>query len=113
MYKYKGQTNELQGISFRIGEYKYKGSEIDRKFSINNLKRTIQQQAEKPLLQPSISRRKKLDLDYELSQNKNQKSDIENIVEQLLKPEEISQQLVHQWTFEKKKKKKKSKGLHL
>lgn len=30
LYKYKGQTSEVQGISFRIGEYKYKGSEIDR-----------------------------------------------------------------------------------
>jgi hypothetical protein len=94
-------------------EYKYKGSEIDRKFSINNLKRTIQQQAEKPLLQPSISRWKKLDFDHELSQNKLQQSSKENIVEQLLKPEEFSQQLPPQWTLEKKRKKKKSKGLHL
>lgn len=45
LYKYKGQTNELQGISFRIGEYKYKGSEIDRQFSIKNLERIIQQQS--------------------------------------------------------------------
>jgi len=47
------------------------------------------------------------------SQNKRQQSSKENIVEQLLKPEEISQQLPPQWTFEKKNKKKKSKGLHL
>lgn len=26
LLKYKGQTNELQGISFRIGEYKYKAA---------------------------------------------------------------------------------------
>ncbi len=44
LYKYKGQTNELQGISFRIGEYKYKGSEVDRQFSVKNLERLLQQQ---------------------------------------------------------------------
>ncbi|MEJ7674983.1 MAG: hypothetical protein WKF59_20350 [Chitinophagaceae bacterium] len=63
MYKYKGQTEELQGISFRIGEYKYKGSEIDRKFSINNLKRTIEQQAEKHLFRQHFSPKTKLDFD--------------------------------------------------
>src|SRR5439155_18139942 len=52
-YKYKGQTEELQGISFKIGQYKYKGSEIDRSFSLKNLQRTIQQQQKielKPVL---------------------------------------------------------------
>jgi hypothetical protein len=41
LYKYKGQTKELQGISFRIGNFKYKGSEIDRKFSLKNLEKAI------------------------------------------------------------------------
>lgn len=44
LYKYKGQTKELQGISFKIGEYKYKGSEIDRKFSVKNLDKEIYRQ---------------------------------------------------------------------
>ena len=113
LYKYKGQTTELQGISFKIGEYKFKGSEIDRKFSINNLQRTMEQQVQKPLLHSSISHREKLDFEYELSQNKNQKSNTENIIEQLFKPEESNYQLPPQWSFEKKNKKKKSKGLHL
>ncbi|MEJ7671711.1 MAG: hypothetical protein WKF59_03155 [Chitinophagaceae bacterium] len=43
LYKYKGQTSKLQGISFKIGEYKFKGSEIDRKFSIKNLENQINQ----------------------------------------------------------------------
>ncbi|RBQ56519.1 relaxase family protein, partial [Burkholderia contaminans] len=29
LYKYKSGTNEIQGISFSKGEYKFKGSEID------------------------------------------------------------------------------------
>lgn len=36
-FKYKGQTNEIQGISFSKGEYTFKGSEIDRSFSFSKL----------------------------------------------------------------------------
>lgn len=36
-YKHKGQTNEVQGISFKKGEHSFKGSEIDRKFSYSKL----------------------------------------------------------------------------
>lgn len=36
-YKHKGQTDEIQGISFKKGEYSFKGSEVDRKFSYSKL----------------------------------------------------------------------------
>lgn len=36
-YKYKGQTDEIQGISFRKGEHSFKGSDVDRKFSYSKL----------------------------------------------------------------------------
>jgi hypothetical protein len=36
-FKYKGQTNEVQGISFSKGDYSFKGSEIDRSFSYSKL----------------------------------------------------------------------------
>ena len=36
-FKYKGQTDEIQGISFSKGEYTFKGSEIDRNFSFSKL----------------------------------------------------------------------------
>ncbi|HBL34635.1 MAG TPA: hypothetical protein DDZ96_12600 [Porphyromonadaceae bacterium] len=36
-YKRKGQTCEVQGISFKKGEYCFKGSEIDRQFSYSRL----------------------------------------------------------------------------
>ena len=36
-FKYKGQTDEVQGISFSKGEYTFKGSEIDRNFSYYKL----------------------------------------------------------------------------
>ena len=36
-FKHKGQTDEIQGISFSKGEYTFKGSEIDRNFSFSKL----------------------------------------------------------------------------
>jgi hypothetical protein len=46
--KYKGHTNEVQGISFSKGEYKFKGSEIDRSLSYAKLVNAIEQQQPKP-----------------------------------------------------------------
>ena len=36
-FKHKGQTDEIQGISFSKGDYTFKGSEIDRSFSYSKL----------------------------------------------------------------------------
>lgn len=36
-FKYKGQSDVVQGISFAKGEYSFKGSEIDRGFSYSKL----------------------------------------------------------------------------
>ena len=38
-FKYRGQTGDVQGISFSKGEYTFKGSEIDRSFSFSKLDR--------------------------------------------------------------------------
>lgn len=46
--KYKGNTDEVQGISFSKGEYKFKGSEIDRSLSYAKLINAIQEQHVKP-----------------------------------------------------------------
>jgi Relaxase/Mobilisation nuclease domain len=43
-YKYKGQTQEKQGISFKMGACCFKGSEVDRKFSLAGLEKTLAQQ---------------------------------------------------------------------
>lgn len=40
-FKYKGQTNERQGVSFKLGEHCFKGSTIDRQFSYGNLEKTL------------------------------------------------------------------------
>lgn len=41
VFKYKGQTEERQGISFRLGTDCFKGSKVDRKFSPVNLEKTL------------------------------------------------------------------------
>ena len=46
--KYKGNTDEVQGISFSKGEYKFKGSEIDRSLSYAKLINAIQEQQVNP-----------------------------------------------------------------
>jgi hypothetical protein len=47
--KYKGKTDEVQGISFKKGDYSFKGSDIDRKFrysKLNNRLAANQEQTE-------------------------------------------------------------------
>lgn len=46
--KYKGNTNDVQGIGFSKGEYKFKGSEIDRSLSYGKIVTAIQEQQLKP-----------------------------------------------------------------
>jgi hypothetical protein len=46
--KYKSGTPEVQGISFSKGDYKFKGSEIDRSLSYAKLSQALEQQQVKP-----------------------------------------------------------------
>jgi len=46
--KYKSSTTEVQGISFSKGDYKFKGSEIDRSLSYAKLSLAIEQQQVNP-----------------------------------------------------------------
>jgi hypothetical protein len=62
-YKYKSGTQEVQGISFSKGQYKFKGSEIDRCLSYGRLKTAInerivqEQQPAKPPLADQLRQR--------------------------------------------------------
>ena len=40
-YKYKGQTEERQGISFKIGNISFKGSQVDRKFPLSGIEKVL------------------------------------------------------------------------
>ncbi len=112
LYKYKSETNEIQGISFKLEDFKYKGSEIDRKFSIGNLQKIIHQQEIQSILKsPSNSWVSKLLSQKTSLEINNDKSENKSIAEQLMKAEQSDQFLPHQLRFERKKKKKK--GLNL
>lgn len=113
LFKYKGQTKELQGISFKIGDYKYKGSEIDRKFSVNNLQKILQrQQAEKLFTSPGALRySKNVSEDRELEINKPLNKEL-RILHELIRPEQKDQSIPPDWRLQKKRKKK-SKRMHL
>lgn len=45
-FKYKGQTHEVQGISFTIGDVTFKGSEVDRNFSYLKLDKQLKDNAQ-------------------------------------------------------------------
>jgi hypothetical protein len=114
LYKYKGQTKELQGISFRIGNFKYKGSEIDRHFSLKNLEKAIYLREINTSIKPATA--------ISIS-NGNTK---ENIVSEIKKslgkdshsllpevnPQENNQSFPYEWKLGKKRKKKKSNRLN-
>ncbi|MET3978231.1 vacuolar-type H+-ATPase subunit I/STV1 [Mucilaginibacter sp. UYP25] len=80
--KYKSGTTEVQGISFSKGEYKFKGSEIDRSLSYAKLSQAIEQQQAKP--EKSLA-----DQLREVIENAKQESESQEKTEQTiyLKPE--------------------------
>jgi hypothetical protein len=58
-YKRKGQTDEVQGISFKKGEHSFKGSEIDRKFSYAKLDAELSENnhvQRRQVQQPTVSK---------------------------------------------------------
>jgi hypothetical protein len=104
LYKYKGQTTELQGISFKIGDYKYKGSDIDRKFSINNLQKFFYNQRVKGLLKKLESKCAHLlpqRSDSEIKHVRNKGIDLFNLLMKIEKNDEWNED-----DFEFKKKRK-------
>ena len=104
LYKYKGQTTELQGISFKIGDYKYKGSDIDRKFSINHLQKFFYNQRVKGLLKKPESKYSHLlpqRSDSEIKKVRDKGRDLFNLLMKIEKNEQWNED-----EFEIKKKKR-------
>jgi hypothetical protein len=139
LYKYKGQTDEKQGISFRMGEYSFKGSQVDRKFSLGNLEKTLalqqkqiqEQQVQAPkrelnrdlsVQQLDVSRREQVHkaADHAKDIGTHIARGVEKSIEILMKPEEAYNAMPYELTqegHEQNRKKKKhendqSHGLH-
>lgn len=110
LYKYIGQTSEVQGISFRIGEYKYKGSEIDRKFSVKNLERIIKQQ--QALTALKVFTKGSVEKKNNATENSSYRY-TGSLLGELMKPERGIEQTPYELTMKEKPEKKKSRGLHL
>jgi hypothetical protein len=109
LYKYKSGTRELQGISFEIGDYKYKGSEIDRKFSLKNLERAIEQNNKlelKPRKTSFITQNKVNSQGESITEANREKF---SLIEQLIKPEKDQGYVPYEL---KRKKKKQQLRLH-
>jgi hypothetical protein len=69
-FKYKGQSNEVQGISIAKGDYSFKGSEIDRQFSYSKIDCRLRQNGQEKGMEISQTK-----MDY----SRNQSSALENI----------------------------------
>ncbi|MEO8173577.1 MAG: relaxase/mobilization nuclease domain-containing protein [Sediminibacterium sp.] len=105
IYKYKSQTQEVQGLSFKKGEFKYKGSEIDRQLSYGNLLKQIAlQQVQKLKMPGRQSREQKHDLEKHFSHHS-------SLLEALMKVERDNEQTPYELL--EKKRKRKQNGLSI
>jgi hypothetical protein len=114
LYKYKGQTKELQGISFKIGNFKYKGSEIDRKFSVKNLQNAIDRQELNISIKPlATSNSNSIAKENIIPEFKKSRDNNTNILLPVDKQQENTEPLPYQWKLGKRRRKKKSNRLNL
>jgi hypothetical protein len=111
LYKYKGKTNEVQGVCFQVGNFKYKGSEIDRQFTFRNLEKTIQENLQQNQ-EKNRSRilNESLPESIDMSQGKLSSLSI-RLLEELLRPEYSDNYIPHELIKKKKKRKGKSSRL--
>jgi hypothetical protein len=111
LYKFKSQTNMVQGVSFQVGNFKYKGSEIDRQFSVRNLEKSILEN-----LSPNQEKNRSQILSEALSESMdrslgNLSSLSISLLEEMLRTEHIDNYLPHELMKKKRKRKGKSSRL--
>lgn len=69
-YKFKSQTDEKQGISFKMGDYSFKGSTVDRKFSLNGLQQSLTMNQKETLVLSGLQLQKQFRLQKTISVTK-------------------------------------------
>lgn len=118
LYKYKGQTQERQGISFQLGKDVFKGSKVDRNFSLGNLEKTLAQNQQQVLTQTSATIKHQQQPGSKISEEHNFAGQLveelgnqvlhsaTGILAELLKPEYVSQDISPELLREARKKKK-------
>jgi hypothetical protein len=134
-FKYKGQTKEIQGVSFKTGNFSFKGSQVDRKFSFAGLQKALTQgikqdienvPEQKEQLNQTKDTRQIFRKTHSLSKHNSQKTEsnpasekagkilkqMNNVLEDLLKSESTEENLPYEFTqqgYLRKKKKKEHK----
>ena len=119
LYKYKGGTEEKQGVSFRLDNDIFKGSKVDRQFSLGNLQRTMGQSQKETLIQNKSLEDKvftqhieegkpRHTFSYDPSPiHENDKGkERESFLHILTRPETAGQSISNDWSPKKKKKRK-------
>lgn len=121
LYKYRSVTDEIQGISFAKGDYKFKGSEIDRSMSFAKLSQSIAQRVasehlcpdELPLADQLRAVIKNTERPYQSTERLGVGHG-PSILETLLQPAGGNQQTMDDaLLYHKKKKKSKSQGSYI
>jgi MobA/VirD2-like, nuclease domain len=106
-YKYLGHTNEKQGISFKKGAFCFKGSQVDRQFSYNNLQKTLQLQRQE--LSQSHKQNEPSQGTQDNFQHQHLIKETGKIIHNLFKPEEGNEGATYGISEEIKRRKKKKK----
>ncbi len=124
-YKVKSGTAEKQGVSFKIGEDRFKGSKVDRKFSLGNLERTLSVQQRQLPAQRQDNQKSYLDQHlhhrqiglpgFKSADREDMKHDHpgKSLLEVLMKPEQSDNQLAGELSQDlvRQRKKKRSRRL--
>jgi hypothetical protein len=128
-YKYKSHSQEKQGISFKIGNFCFKGSQVDRKYSLAGLERALahhnkeiveQEQNVKPeksqaqIKDPKQALQKIMQQKNTADDGKSIASDMAkamgNIMDDLLKTEETHESIPYEFTYKGHLRKQKKKS---
>lgn len=101
IYKYKGLTNEVQGVSFCKGEFKFKGSEIDRSYSYLKLQKLfVSKRQEQAVHKAGQIHRKGHHPEHSRTLNQSTR-----LLQELMKPEFTPDYVPSELTNQKKKRK--------
>ena len=123
-YKYKGQTNEKQGVSFRMNKICFKGSQVDRKYSFTGLQKIFDLQQKQVLMQEQKlqqlvalkERWEKVDSRQTTPTQQSEDSpekELSKIIKGLLRPEPMSDSMPKELTQSEELKRKKKKKLRI
>lgn len=116
-YKRKGQTDEVQGISFKKGVHSFKGSEIDRKFSYSKLDAVMNENNYVQEQQQTIAPTETMNANSNFSENimsgvASALSSVSGLFDiQPSNQDENEAEYLHQQALKKKKKPQKRRGI--